>query len=136
WIAIKGELNGLPVLLSLAVMLWTAGFDVLYACQDVDFDRRSGLHSIPQRFGVSGALWIARAIHALMFSALVAFFTLAHLGWLSLLGLLMTGALLVYQHSIVRATDLSRLNAAFFTTNAFVSVILFVTVAGDVLLLK
>ena len=136
WIAIRGELNLLPVLLSLAVMLWTAGFDVLYACQDVDFDRRSGLHSIPQRFGISKALWIARAIHALMFITLVIFFTLAHLSWLGLIGVMLTGALLVYQHSIVNANNLSRLNAAFFTTNAFVSVILFVTIAGDVFLLK
>src|SRR6266498_1549320 len=79
WIAIKGELNLLPVLLSLAVMLWTAGFDVLYACQDVDFDRRSGLHSIPQRFGIAKALRIARTIHTLMFAVLVIFFALAHL---------------------------------------------------------
>ena len=136
WIAIKGELNLLPVLLSLAVMLWTAGFDVLYACQDVDFDRRSGLHSIPQRFGISKALWIARAIHALMFITLVFFFTLAHLSWLGLIGVMLTGALLVYQHSIVNANNLSRLNAAFFTTNAFVSVILFITIASDVFLLK
>jgi 4-hydroxybenzoate polyprenyltransferase len=136
WIAIKGELNLLPVLLSLAVMLWTAGFDVLYACQDVDFDRRSGLHSIPQRFGIGKALWIARAIHALMFIVLVIFFTLAHLSWLGLVGVMLTGALLVYQHSIVNANNLSRLNAAFFTTNAFVSVILFITIASDVFLLK
>jgi 4-hydroxybenzoate polyprenyltransferase len=136
WIAIKGELNWLPLLLSLAVMLWTAGFDVVYACQDFEFDRRSGLHSIPQRFGINRALWVARAIHTLMFATLVVFFALAHLSWLGLLGVIMTGALLVYQHSIVKADDLSRLNAAFFTTNAFVSVILFVTIAGDVFLLK
>ena len=114
---------------------WTAGFDVLYACQDYEFDRRSGLHSIPQRFGIDRALWIARAIHALMFVVLVAFFALAHLRWLGLAGVILTGALLVYQHSIVKANDLSRLNAAFFTTNAFVSVILFVTIAADVFLL-
>jgi len=134
WIAIKGELNLLPVLLSLAVMLWTAGFDVLYACQDYDFDRRTGLHSIPQTLGISRALWVARGIHALMFAVLVFFFRQAHLGWLGLAGVMATGALLVYQHSIVKANDLSRLNAAFFTTNAFVSVILFVTIASDVFL--
>jgi 4-hydroxybenzoate polyprenyltransferase len=134
WIAIKGELNLLPVLLSLAVMLWTAGFDVLYACQDYDFDRRTGLHSIPQRLGINRALWVARGIHALMFAVLVFFFWQAHLGWLGLAGVIATGALLVYQHSIVKANDLSRLNAAFFTTNAFVSVILFVTIASDVFL--
>jgi 4-hydroxybenzoate polyprenyltransferase len=134
WIAIQGKFALLPVLLSLSVMLWTAGFDVLYACQDYDFDRQRGLHSIPLRFGINRALWIARAIHAVMFASLVLFFLNAHLGWLGLVGVMATGALLVYQHSIVKATDLSRLNAAFFTTNAFVSVILFVTIAGDVFL--
>lgn len=136
WIAIQGRLTAVPLLLSLAVMLWTAGFDILYACQDHDFDRRAGLHSIPQRFGIKGALWIARAIHALMFAALVAVFFAAALGWLGFIGVAATGALLIYQHSIVKPDDLSRLNAAFFNTNAFVSIILFVTMAGDVLLLK
>jgi 4-hydroxybenzoate polyprenyltransferase len=136
WIAIKGELNLLPVLLSAAVMLWTAGFDVLYSCQDYEFDLRSGLHSIPRRFGISGALWIARFIHALMFAVLLIFFWVAHLGWLGLIGVAATGILLLFQHSIVHAKDLSRLNAAFFTTNAFVSVILFVTIAGDVFLFR
>jgi len=134
WIAIQGRLTVVPLLLSLSVMLWTAGFDVLYACQDYDFDRQSGLHSIPRRFGIGRALWIARGIHALMFASLVSFFLNAHLGWLGLVGVIATGALLVYQHSIVKANDLSRLNAAFFTTNAFVSVILFVTIAGDIFL--
>jgi len=136
WIAIQGKLTFTPVLLSISVMLWTAGFDVLYACQDFDFDRRSELHSIPQEFGISRALWIARAMHALMFVVLILFFCNAHLGWLGLVGVIATGALLVYQHSIVRADDLSRLNAAFFTTNAFVSIILFVTMAGDALLFR
>jgi 4-hydroxybenzoate polyprenyltransferase len=134
WIAIQGRLTLVPVLLSLSVMMWTAGFDVLYACQDYDFDRHSGLHSIPRQFGIGRALWIARGIHAVMFASLVVFFLNAHLGWLGLVGVIATGALLVYQHSIVKANDLSRLNAAFFTTNAFVSVILFVTMAGDVFL--
>ncbi|MGA9772135.1 MAG: UbiA-like polyprenyltransferase [Blastocatellia bacterium] len=135
WIAIKGELNLLPVLLSLAVMLWTAGFDILYACQDYDFDRRSGLRSIPQTLGITRALWMARAIHALMFATLVVFYWMAKLNWIGLAGVIATGVLLVYQHSIVKADDLSRLNAAFFTTNAFVSVILFITFASDLFLL-
>ena len=134
WIAIQGRLTLVPVLLSMSVLLWTAGFDVLYACQDFDFDLRTGLQSIPRRFGIAAALWIARAIHGLMFATLVAFFLNAHLGWLGLTGVMATGALLVYQHSIVSANDLSRLNAAFFTTNALVSVILFVTMAGDAFL--
>ena len=136
WIAIQGRLTLVPVLLSLAVMLWTAGFDVLYACQDYDFDRQRGLHSIPRRFGISRAFWISRGIHALMFASLVSFFINAHLGWLGFVGVLATGALLVFQHSIVKPDDLSRLNAAFFTTNAFVSVILFVTMAADAFLFR
>ena len=134
WIAIQGRLTLVPLLLSLSVMLWTAGFDVLYACQDYDFDRQTGLHSIPHRFGIVRALWIARGVHGLMFISLVAFFLTANLGWLGLVGVIATGMLLIYQHSIVKPDDLSRLNAAFFTTNAFVSVILFVTMAGDAFL--
>jgi 4-hydroxybenzoate polyprenyltransferase len=136
WIAIRGELNLIPVILSAAVMLWTAGFDILYACQDYDFDRRARLHSIPARLGVGPALWVARGLHLAMFAALVALFVLSRLGWIGLAGVAATGALLIYQHSLVKATDLSRLNAAFFTTNAIVSVILFVSIAGDVFLLR
>lgn len=137
WIAVRGTIDSsVPLLLSLAVMLWTAGFDVIYACQDYEFDVRAGLHSLPQRLGVARALVIARLLHAAMFAALVAVYVLTGLHWLGLVGLLATGALLVYQHSIVHADDLSRLNAAFFTTNAFVSVILFVTVAADVFLMQ
>ncbi|MEW6129329.1 MAG: UbiA-like polyprenyltransferase [Acidobacteriota bacterium] len=135
WIAITGSLTMVPFLLSMAVLLWTAGFDVLYACQDYEFDKGAGLHSIPQYFGIARALWIARAIHALMFAVLMLFFYKANLGWLGLVGVIATGALLLYQHSIVKATDLSRMNAAFFTTNAFVSIILFFTMATDALLL-
>ncbi|HWP45058.1 MAG TPA: UbiA-like polyprenyltransferase, partial [Blastocatellia bacterium] len=116
WIAVRGSLALVPVLLSASVMLWTAGFDVLYACQDYDFDRRAGLHSIPRAVGISRALWIARGLHALMFIALVLFYRAAGLGWLGLAGVLATAALLIYQHSLVKADDLSRLNAAFFTT--------------------
>ncbi len=135
WIAITGKLTLVPFLLSMAVMLWTAGFDVLYACQDYEFDKGAGLHSIPKYVGIAKALWIARAIHALMFAVLILFFYKANLGWLGFVGVLATGALLLYQHSIVKANDLSRMNAAFFTTNAFVSLILFFTMATDALLL-
>jgi 4-hydroxybenzoate polyprenyltransferase len=134
WIAIQGRLTLVPLLLSMSVMLWTAGFDVLYACQDYDFDRKTGLHSIPRQFGITKALWIARVMHGLMFISLVAFFLIARLGLLGFAGVIATGILLIYQHSIVKPDDLSRLNAAFFTTNAFVSVILFVTMAGDAFL--
>lgn len=137
WIAVRGHLDSpIPLLLSLSVLLWTAGFDVIYACQDVDFDRQSGLHSIPQALGIAGGLWVARGLHILMFAALVAFFHYAKLGWVGMIGVIATGLLLIYQHSIVKKDDLSRLNAAFFTTNAFVSLILFITAFGDLLLLK
>ncbi|MDQ3908243.1 MAG: putative 4-hydroxybenzoate polyprenyltransferase [Acidobacteriota bacterium] len=135
WIAVRGAIDSpAPLLLSLVVLLWTAGFDVLYACQDFDFDRGAGLRSIPALVGISRALWIARLLHAGAFAALVGLYLTVNLGWLALAGVAATAALLVYQHSLVKASDLSRLNAAFFTTNAFVSVILFVTFGGAAVL--
>jgi 4-hydroxybenzoate polyprenyltransferase len=135
WIAVRGALDSpVPWLLAIVVWLWTAGFDVLYACQDCEFDRRAGLRSIPEKLGVGRALWMARLFHAQAFSALVALYCVTQLGPLALLGVVLTGALLVYQHMLVRADDLSRLNAAFFTTNAFVSVILFATFGGATLI--
>ena len=134
WIAVRGAIDGpVPLLLSLVVMLWTAGFDVLYACQDYDFDRHERLSSIPARFGIARSLWISRALHAGAFAALVALYFLTNLGVLAVVGVIATGALLIYQHTLVQANDLSRLNAAFFTTNAFVSVILFLTFGGAAL---
>jgi 4-hydroxybenzoate polyprenyltransferase len=137
WIAVRGTIDSpAPLLLSLAVMLWTSGFDIIYACQDHDFDAQAGLHSIPRRFGVAQALLISRCLHALMFAALVWVYLLTGLHWIGLLGIIATAALLIYQHRLVRAGDLSRLNMAFFTTNAYVSVILFVTIAADIFLIK
>jgi 4-hydroxybenzoate polyprenyltransferase len=137
WIAVRGAIDSpAPLLLSLAVMLWTAGFDIIYACQDREFDAEAGLHSIPRRFGVARALWISRALHAAMFAALVWTSFLTGLRWIGLLGIIVTALLLVHQHRLVRPGDLSQLNAAFFTTNAYVSVILFVTIAADIFLLK
>jgi 4-hydroxybenzoate polyprenyltransferase len=133
WIAVRGAIDSpAPLLLSLVVMLWTAGFDVLYACQDFDFDRREGLYSIPARFGIARALWISRGLHAGAFAALVLLYFVTNLGLLAIVGVIATGALLVYQHTLVRANDLSKLNAAFFTTNAFVSVILFLSFGSAV----
>jgi len=122
-----------PLLLSLVVLLWTAGFDVLYACQDYEFDRREGLYSIPARFGIARALWISRSLHTGAFATLVALYFVTNLGPLAVIGVIATGALLVYQHTLVRANDLSKLNAAFFTTNAFVSLILFLSFGSAVL---
>jgi 4-hydroxybenzoate polyprenyltransferase len=135
WIAVRGALDSpVPLLLSLVVMLWTAGFDVLYACHDYDFDVAAGLHSIPRQFGIARALIIARVLHIGAFAALVALYWITHLGVFALIGVVATAGLLYYQHRLVRADDLSKLNAAFFTTNAFVSVILFVTFGGAALL--
>lgn len=135
WVAVRGAIDGpAPLLLSLVVLLWTAGFDVLYACQDFEFDRAAGLRSIPARVGVARALWVSRLLHAGAFAALVGLYSATGLGALALAGVMATGALLVYQHSLVRADDLSRLNAAFFTANAFVSVILLATFGGAVFL--
>jgi len=135
WIAVRGEIGSpVPLLLSLVVLLWTAGFDILYACQDFDFDRREELRSIPARFGIARALWIARGLHAAAFFALIWLYVATGLGPLAFAGVIATGALLVYQHRLVRAGDLHRLNAAFFTTNAFVSVILLVTFGSAVFL--
>ena len=137
WIAVRGTIDSeIPLLLSLLVLMWTAGFDVMYACQDYEFDRKAGLRSIPARFGIRNSLWIARLFHFQAFIVLLLLYVVTGLGWLALIGVLAVGALLLYQHTLVRPTDLSRMNAAFFTTNAFVSVILFLTFGGAVFLTK
>lgn len=137
WIAVRGRIDSeVPLLLSLVVMMWTAGFDVIYACQDYEFDRSKGLHSIPARFGIAGALWVARIFHFQAFVALILFYLATDLGILAFLGVLVVGALLIYQHTLVRSDDLSRINAAFFTTNAFVSVIMLLAFGGAVLIGK
>jgi 4-hydroxybenzoate polyprenyltransferase len=137
WIAVRGAIDSeVPLLLSLLVMMWTAGFDVLYACQDFDFDRKAGLRSIPARFGIKRSLWIARMFHFQAFIVLLLLFLVTNLGWLALVGVFAVGALLIYQHTLVKANDLSRMNAAFFTTNAFVSVILLVTFGGAVFITR
>lgn len=135
WIAVRGSLNDeIPILLSVLVLMWTAGFDVLYACQDFEFDRKAGLRSIPARFGIKNSLWIARVFHFQAFIVLVLLYLVTGLGWLALAGVIAVGALLVYQHTLVKANDLSKMNAAFFTTNAFVSVILLMTFGASVML--
>ncbi len=133
WIAVRGTLDSeVPILLSVMVLMWTAGFDVLYACQDHDFDRRAGLRSIPARFGIRNSLRIARLFHFQAFIVLLLLYMVTQLGWLALAGVIAVGLLLIYQHTLVKANDLSRMNAAFFTTNAFVSVILLATFGGAV----
>lgn len=137
WIAVRGAIDSeVPLLLSLLVMMWTAGFDVLYACQDFEYDKKAGLRSIPARFGIKGAMMIARLFHVQAFIVLMFLYLVTDLGWLALLGVIAVGALMIYQHTLVKPNDLSKMNAAFFTTNAFVSVILFITFGGAVFLAK
>src|SRR5688572_330553 len=129
WLAIRGAFDPAPLVLALAVLAWVAGFDTIYACQDVEFDRRSGLHSIPVRLGVARALVLARAFHVAAVALLSAVYTLAPLHPLYLAGVALVAVLLVYEHSLVRATDLSRVDAAFFTVNGWISVAYFVLTA-------
>jgi len=128
WIAVRGAIDSeIPLLLSLLVLMWTAGFDVMYACQDYEFDRRAGLRSIPARYGIRKALWIARLFHFQAFIALVLLYLDTGLGWPAFVGVVLVAMLLIYQHTLVSEKNLSRMNAAFFTTNATVSVILFIS---------
>jgi len=133
WIAIRGAIDSeIPLLLSLFVLMWTSGFDVMYACQDYEFDKKAGLRSIPARFGIARSLWIARLFHFQAFIVLLLLYLFSELGWLAFAGVIAVGLLMIYQHTLVKANDLSRMNAAFFTTNAFVSIILFLTFGGAV----
>jgi 4-hydroxybenzoate polyprenyltransferase len=136
WIAVRGSLDPRILLLTAAVTFWVGGFDVLYACQDFDFDRQAGLHSIPRFVGIPRALWIARSFHAIMLLLLAALVWSFALGTLAILGVAIVAVLLGYEHSLVSADDLSKLNAAFFTMNGVISVLFFVFVGGDLLLRK
>jgi len=135
WIAVRGAIDSeVPLLLSLFVLMWTAGFDVLYACQDLDYDKKAGLRSIPARFGIRNSLLIAKLFHVQAFIVLVLLYFVTGLGWPALVGVIAVAALMIYQHMLVKPNDLSRMNAAFFTANAFVSVILFVSFSSALFL--
>ncbi|MFZ0419579.1 MAG: UbiA-like polyprenyltransferase [Candidatus Sulfotelmatobacter sp.] len=136
WIAVRGSLDPRILLLTAAVTFWVAGFDILYACQDFDFDRDTGLHSIPRHIGVPAALWIARAFHLIMLILLVALLPAFALGKLALAGVIAVLLLLLYEHSLVKPNDLSKLNAAFFTMNGVISVVFALFIAADLLLRK
>jgi 4-hydroxybenzoate polyprenyltransferase len=133
WIAIRGSLDPRILWLTAAVTFWTAGFDVIYACQDFEFDSVEGLFSLPRRFGIAGALFVARLFHVLMIACLLALVYSLGLGALSLAGVAAVTALLIYEHSLVKANDLSRVDAAFFTMNGYVSMLFFVFWAADLL---
>jgi len=136
WIAVRGSLDPRILLLTAAVTFWVAGFDVLYACQDYDFDREADLHSVPRYFGIHWALIVARVFHILMLGLLVTLVIAFGLGKLAIAGVVVVGLLLSYEHSLVSPDDLSKLNAAFFTMNGVISVVFFAFVAADLLLLR
>jgi 4-hydroxybenzoate polyprenyltransferase len=133
WIAVRGTLDPRILVLTAAVTFWVGGFDVLYACQDTEFDRANCLHSVPQAFGINRALLVARSLHVLMLGLLGALVVLFGLGKLAIVGVLAVALLLAYEHSLVSSADLSRLNAAFFTMNGVISVVFFLFVAADLL---
>lgn len=131
WIAVSGPVSAVPVLLATAVLCWTAGFDIIYACQDVGFDRNQGLKSIPARFGVAASLRLSSFLHVLMIVALALMGSLAGLGAFFFAGLGLTSAFLIYEHRLVKPDDLSRINLAFFTMNGWTSVVLCLATALD-----
>jgi 4-hydroxybenzoate polyprenyltransferase len=133
WIAVRGALDVRILLLTAVVTLWVAGFDVLYACQDCEFDTSFGLHSIPRHYGIRRALLLARLMHMGMLLLLIALVVTFGLGKLAMAGVVTVGLLLVYEHSLVSSRDLSKLNAAFFTMNGVIAMVLFVFVAADLM---
>jgi 4-hydroxybenzoate polyprenyltransferase len=134
WIAMRGSLDPRILWLTAAVTLWTAGFDIIYSCQDYAFDVQHGLFSLPRQFGIAGSLWISRALHAGMLACLLVLVKSFGLGALALAGVAAVAALLIWEHRLVKADDLSRVDAAFFTMNGYVSVIFFVFWATDLFL--
>jgi len=126
WLAIRGRVEAPPVVLGLAVLFWVAGFDTIYACQDEAFDRAAGLHSLPARLGTRRALVLARLFHVVAVALLAGLYALVPMHPLYLVGVSAVAALLVYEHSLVRADDLSRIDAAFFTVNGWISLGYFV----------
>jgi len=134
WIAVKGEINWQPFLISLAVMFWIAGFDVFYALQDLEFDKKVGLHSIPAKYGIKKSLKIAKIFHSIMFGCLIYMIPVFKLGVIFTTGVIITGIFLMYEHSLVKENDLSKIDKAFFTSNGYISITLFIATLIDILL--
>ncbi len=128
WLAVRGQFELTPIPIGLAVLFWVAGFDILYSCQDVEFDRKASLHSIPVRFGVPRALILARFAHGIALASLLALTLVEPLHWSYLAGLALIAALFVHEHSLVKADDLSKIDAAFFTVNGWIGVLYLLTV--------
>ena len=133
WIAVRGSLDPRILILTAAVTFWVGGFDMLYACQDIDFDRANRLNSVPQSFGIPRALILARVLHITMLVLLVALVLTFGLGKIAMAGVVAVALLLAYEHSLVSSHDLSKLNAAFFTMNGVIAVVFFLFIAADLL---
>ena len=134
WIAVREEFHPTALLLGLAVLLWTTGFDLIYACQDIESDRQTGLHSLPKRLGPANALLLSAILHAAMIGVLFGVLYTAHLGKAFLLGSILVAGLLAYEHSLVKPDDLSRINTAFFNVNGAVSIVLMALTIADIMI--
>ena len=134
WIAVAGTFDMAPLWLTLAVLTWVAGFDIIYACQDYAFDVDNGLFSVPQRLGIRSALLLARMLHGITIVALLAVKWTFGLHTVYLIGVVLVTVILIYEHSLVRADDLSKVNIAFFTTNGIISIVYFICTIGDLLM--
>lgn len=135
WVGATGTLTWEAFVLFIAVALWTAGFDVIYATQDAEYDKEVNLNSIPSRFGVRKALLMAKGFHLISFMAMISLFFIAPLSWIYLIGVMIVGGIMFYEHSLVSSDDLSRVNVAFFTMNGIISVIMLVFSIGDLMLI-
>jgi 4-hydroxybenzoate polyprenyltransferase len=136
WIAVKGEFELPAFMLGLAVVFWLAGFDILYALQDIEFDKKMGLYSIPRFLGIKKSLWVSRGFHFLMVIFLLLLYPAMGLGKFYLIGIIAAAGLLIYEHSLIREHDLSKINIAFFNANAYVSLCIFVFTLIDVVIVK
>ncbi len=134
WIAIKGQFDWTPIILCCVVLLWTAGFDIIYACQDVNFDKKHGFHSIPARIGIRWALWVSSALHVIAVLLLFGIPLLTELGLFYYIGVGIVVLIFIYEHAIVKPNDLSRVNLAFFTLNGMISLVLMALSIADILL--
>jgi 4-hydroxybenzoate polyprenyltransferase len=136
WIAITGSFSFAALVLFISVAFWIAGFDIIYACQDYEFDRKEGLYSIPSRFGISRSLIISRLFHFITAIGFLMLYWLSDLGWLYLIGLFISYVIMIYEHTILKPYDLSRLNTAFFTMNGVLSCVMFTFTLIDLVILS
>ena len=132
WIGVTGRIAAAPFVLALAVLLWTAGFDIIYACQDLQSDIKAKLHSIPKMMGIKNSLKLSSVLHILVVITLVLFMHFTSLNYVYLGGVVFVGIMLIYEHSLIKPHDLSKINLAFFTVNGIISMILMVTTIVDI----